>query len=280
MLRALGAYVTSVMKGHPSAMICDWRQALLQGYSTAPFCERVRKLAESGLSGQFRWHAVHQNEPRCTVLLLHPPGACSAFTRSGSQYPPLGLLQLKALIGDRSRVDVIEADGHRLSDNETAQLIADIAPVALGMTVTCGTKPLTHAWSTVARNLASGYDPIIIVGGPAAAFESQSILSDCPNVDVVVKGEGEVTFPQIVEILEGPTKCTRRESLAQLSRLPGVCVRGMPEVNDMKIPKLPKGAFETLPFPDLSSSPVSGCGARFTCVVHAEFLIWCIMSHD
>jgi radical SAM superfamily enzyme YgiQ (UPF0313 family) len=125
----------------------------------------------------------------------------------------------------------------------------------MGMTVTCGTKPLVHAWSTIAKHLAPNYNPIIIAGGPAAAFEAQSILQDCPHVDVVVKGEGEVAFPPIVTILRQPM--TRHQKLAELSELEGVCVRGLARSSDKLIPRLAKAAFDSLPFPDLSASPVS-----------------------
>ena len=76
-------------------------------------------------------------ETRKTVLLLHPPGACSAFTRSGSKYPPLGLTQLKAVIGDENRVDVLEADGQDLTIAQTLDQLRTDAPRAVGMTITC-----------------------------------------------------------------------------------------------------------------------------------------------
>ena len=162
------------------------------------FADSVQKLVQEAEGGKFLDHNWVVGSPKRTVSLLHPPGACSAFTRSGSQYPPLGLLQLKALIGDTSRVDVLEADAFGWTPEETVEHLKKDAPLALGMTVTCGTKALTNAWSTIAKNLSSSYVPLVIVGGPAAAFETSSIMDEYPNVDVVVKGEGEVTFPKIV----------------------------------------------------------------------------------
>jgi anaerobic magnesium-protoporphyrin IX monomethyl ester cyclase len=223
------------------------------------FSENVQTLRRSAEQGHYRSVSPTASTvfhvPRLTVLLLHPPGACSAFTRSGSQYPPLGLNQLKAIIGNPQRVDVLEADGYDMSNEITAETIRRLAPRCIGMTVTCGTKSLTDAWSTLAKNLADGYQPIVIVGGPAANFETISILERCPHVDVVVKGEGEVTFPKIVDILE--LDLPRQITLAQLSKIPGVCVRDMPHVNDAVIPTVPKDDFRFLPFPDMSSSPVS-----------------------
>jgi anaerobic magnesium-protoporphyrin IX monomethyl ester cyclase len=223
---------------------------------TSSFREHILDLALRGSQGSFREHVPFDFTPKKTILLLHPPGACSAFTRSGSQYPPLGLLQLKALIGDSSTVDVLEADGLGHTTETTIQNIISEAPRAIGMTVTCGTKSLTNAWSTIVKNLRTEYKPIVIVGGPAAAFETDSIMEACPNVDVVVKGEGEVTFPKIVDILRETQMEEIDIALTALARLPGVCVRNRPEMNDSKIPTLPKEGFATLPFPDLSKSPV------------------------
>lgn len=124
------------------------------------------------------------------------------------------------------------------------------------MTVTCGTKKLTHAWSTVVKSFSNRYLPIVIAGGPAAAFEAPSIMEDCPNVDVIVKGEGEVTFPKIVAVLK-QTGLNRNDKLQKLSLIAGVNVRGRPNPNDNTIPNVPKEAFEVLPFPDMSASPVS-----------------------
>jgi anaerobic magnesium-protoporphyrin IX monomethyl ester cyclase len=221
------------------------------------FQQSIIDLADRASHGAFRAVQPFDTKPKETVLLLHPPGACSAFTRSGSQYPPLGLLQLKALIGDSAKVDVLEADGFGYTDETVVEKIIYDAPRAIGMTVTCGTKSLTNAWSTVVKNLSYNYRPLVIVGGPAAAFETDSIMKTCLNVDVVVKGEGEVTFPSIVDILCSASNGTPNESiLSSLATLPGVCVRDRPEMNDIKIPTLSRESFNTLPFPDLTQSPV------------------------
>ena len=229
------------------------------------FAHSVQELVPRAERGEFLSNdndepCNHQPKYRRTVTLLHPPGACSAFTRSGSQYPPLGLLQLKALIGDANKVNVLEADGKGWTNEETIEQLKKEVPRAIGMTVTCGTKPLAHAWSTVAKNLfPAKFQPLVVVGGPAAAFETPEIFKDCPNVDVVVKGEGEVTFPKIVKVLEKQHDAASEgnDVLAQLSLISGVVVRNHPNPqNDNFIPNLPKDAFESLPFPDLSESPV------------------------
>lgn len=104
------------------------------------FVAEVTELRNRATQGYFQSVNSFDVTPKKTVLLLHPPGACSAFTRSGSQYPPLGLNQLKALINDTQQVDVLEADGLGLTIEETVDAIRLDAPQAIGMTVTCGTR--------------------------------------------------------------------------------------------------------------------------------------------
>lgn len=246
------AYFSSKNANVLASVPYRWR---LRSFSS--FAECTKKFRNLADEGHYRSPSpiVSASLPRLTVLLLHPPGACSAFTRSGSKYPPLGLNQLKAVIGNPQKVDVLEADGFGFSNEQVANTIRQLAPRCIGMTVTCGTKSLTDAWSTLAKNLAEDYYPFVIVGGPAANFETQSILERCPYVDVVVKGEGEVTFPKIVSILE--LDLPRDITLQTLSKIQGVCVRGIPQVNDFVIPTVPKDDFASLPFPDMSTSPIS-----------------------
>lgn len=195
--------------------------------------------------------------PRTTLSLLHPPGACSAFTRSGSQYPPLGLNLLKAVIGDPRRCDVIEADGYGLTNEETMAEMRVHSPTAVGMTITCGTRPLVHTWATVAKAIFPDRPPLVIVGGPATAFEHHTIFEECPAVDAVVRGDGEVNIRAIVNILEDNT-LDQAHKLSELATVKGILVRNQPpSMNDLAIPRLPKEGFDSLPFPDLDASPVA-----------------------
>lgn len=248
------------MRQWPFPPIAAARAAALpaRAASATAMSRQLESLKARALAGRL----VVDEEPtprttcgRKTVSLLHPPGACSAFTRSGSQYPPLGLNLLKAVVNDTARVDVIEADGYGLSVDDTLSRVRADAPLAVGMTVTCGTLELVDVWSTAVSRMGLAERPLVLVGGPAAAFETKSIFSNCPNVDVVVKGDGEVTFPAIVDLLD--QKLPRQELRQRLSVIPGVAVRDMPDMSDMKIPQLPASEFGELPFPDLSSAPVS-----------------------
>lgn len=47
---------------------------------------------------------------------------------------------------------------------------------------------------------------IIVLGGPEVSFDSITLLKENPDVDVIVRGEGEITFPLLMEniLLEKP----------------------------------------------------------------------------
>ncbi|HZJ56848.1 MAG TPA: DUF4080 domain-containing protein [Clostridia bacterium] len=44
-------------------------------------------------------------------------------------------------------------------------------------------------------------DLIVILGGPEVSFDSVSLMEGSPKIDIIVKGEGEVTFPLLIERL-------------------------------------------------------------------------------
>lgn len=125
------------------------------------------------------------------IVLLQPPGTCRDFTRSGSIYPPLGLLQLQATAPDLSVV--VDADGLGWGHEETVERVAAERPAAVGLTVTSFTLDRVER---MAREFSARGVPVL-VGGPHASLAPEDTLSRCPNVRWLVRGEGEVVFPEL-----------------------------------------------------------------------------------
>ena len=44
-------------------------------------------------------------------------------------------------------------------------------------------------------------DSIVVLGGPEVSYGSDSLLEENPEVDIIVRGEGEITFPLLIEHL-------------------------------------------------------------------------------
>lgn len=174
------------------------------------------------------------------MVLFQPPGACRAFTRSGSVYPPLGLCQLAAVVGPQGAV-VVDADGEDLDADVALQRVAELAPLAVGMTATSYTLELVETWAARFRSLGLR----VIVGGPHASLAPVDLLDRCPSVEAVVRGEGEEAMPALVDALEAG---------AALAGLPGVVARepGRPLPGVLRAADL--GA---LPLPTYTGLPIA-----------------------
>lgn len=78
-----------------------------------------------------------------------------------------------------------------------------------------------HIWSVGAvraltRSLRRAMPDVFIVwGGPEVSFDASERLADCPELDAVVRGEGEIVFPDLLDRLscglapDGVGVCTR-----------------------------------------------------------------------
>lgn len=174
------------------------------------------------------------------VVLLQPPCVCSEFTRSKSLYPPLGLCQLAATVSPRDVV-VLDADGEGWTAEQTTTEVMAHRPGLVGMTVTSYTLGLVERF---AKPLAE-HGIAVMVGGPHASFAPQDVLTRCPSVRFVVRGEAEVIFPEIV---------ARARQGASLHGLAGVHERGRETASHLDVVlrvddlgALPMPAFDRLP---------------------------------
>lgn len=175
------------------------------------------------------------------VVLLQPPALCKTFTRSGSVYPPLGLCQLAAV--DRNDlIQVIDAEGEELTDEQTQNRLQELQPKIVGLSVTSFTLEIVEKWANFCKNINAK----VIAGGPHPSLSPLDTFEKCPSVDFIVRGEGEVIINELIEqILNGKYD----------KNLPGVCSRdGNEYYIDREILKV--NDFAQLPFPDLSYMPI------------------------
>ncbi|MGR3913865.1 MAG: B12-binding domain-containing radical SAM protein [Gammaproteobacteria bacterium] len=176
------------------------------------------------------------------MLLLQPPGACREFTRSGSCYPPLGLCQIAAMAG-AGDVKVLDADGLRLTYEQTVAEIDRFNPVAIGMTLTSYTFEMIEKYTAPLKE--KGYR--IIVGGPQASLDPDGTLNKLPSVDWVFRGEPELQVREIINRLRDGDP---------LHGIEGVCCRvshGRHHICDM----VSVDELSMLPYPSMDGLPVS-----------------------
>ena len=111
---------------------------------------------------------------------------------------PLGVGYLAAALRRRS-LDVVVVDAHALGmdDDGVVTCLRELHPAVVGISL--------HSFSdykhcvSISRGILQTKDrPYCVWGGEHATFHAERILTQHAEVDAVVLGEGEVTFPELV----------------------------------------------------------------------------------
>jgi len=152
-------------------------------------------------------------EPK--VLLIYPP-ITVASTDYPALDPPLGLAYIAAVLEENNyEVRILDALAEGFSnkrfvnDNrirvglerrDIRKIIENYEPDIVG--ISCGYTALaqdSHDMAKIVREVSP--HPYIVFGGSHASVSASSVLKD-KNIDLVVKGEGEITFLKLVECLK------------------------------------------------------------------------------
>jgi anaerobic magnesium-protoporphyrin IX monomethyl ester cyclase len=151
------------------------------------------------------------------VLFIEPP---KDFWFVMGEYlpPPLGILELASYLETNNKnaeIQVLDCQAERIDWNGLERRIESFHPdlVAPSTLATCNTYIAVRT-----LEIAKQVDPNVttVVGGQHFTATAQESLETYRSLDIVVRGEGEVTFTEIVKTLE------RRKSL---SRVEGISFR-------------------------------------------------------
>ena len=141
------------------------------------------------------------------ISLVFPP----FYLESMYNLPPLGLVNLAGMVSGPDRPVVIhdmvlalrrkELRMGKTVYDDCAEMILDRDPDMVGFSAQCTTYP---AVVQIASRLKSRRkDLFTLVGGHNASFVDERTLGCFPWIDGVIRGEGEITFRELVETLEG-----------------------------------------------------------------------------
>jgi radical SAM superfamily enzyme YgiQ (UPF0313 family) len=169
------------------------------------------------------------------VLLSTPPGKTTEL------WPPLGLLYIassvKAKRGDE--VKVIDAFCENLTGAELSRRVMEEEPDVFG--INCSTHTFLDAIGLMQELRVLRPEMKLVLGGYHATFAAERILKEYPFVDYIIKGEGERSFPQLLQHIEDGSSPSD--------------VGGISCLNDGKYVDRPFTLIEdldSLPFPDRS----------------------------
>ncbi len=111
--------------------------------------------------------------------------------------PPLGSLYVAAFL-EKAGYDVKMIDGHaqRLSIDEFVALIKEESPAAVGI---CAITNTRIAARELIKKIKQEISCLIFTGGQHFSPTAHDALKNIPELDVVVKGEGELTAKEMLD---------------------------------------------------------------------------------
>lgn len=139
------------------------------------------------------------------VMLINPPET----EQTGFTCPPLGLLYLAGTLRDNGvEVQIIDGciDGWSLVQDKLKRYMPDMVGI------TCLTPMRQKALAVASMVKENNRKTTVIMGGAHPTILYQQILSNYENVDIVVRGEGEISLLEIVKGID-------------LNKIPGIAYR-------------------------------------------------------
>jgi anaerobic magnesium-protoporphyrin IX monomethyl ester cyclase len=173
------------------------------------------------------------------VLLIQSrnPKAGRLISSFSGMLPPMMLGYLAApLVRKGYKVGILDLTVSKMDREEFCRYISSVRPSIVGLT--CTTPCCSNAGRIA--GLVKQIDPgtRVILGGPHATFTAKETLEN-PNIDVVVRGEGDFNFPLLVDYF-----LNRHGSLSDIK---GISYRENNEILETPIEMIP--VLDVLPFP-------------------------------
>ena len=127
----------------------------------------------------------------------------------------LGIASLKAFLLSRDfKADTLDMAIEQISVAETVNRILSGRPRMVGVSMLEDTK--NNGFAVISRLRQNGFDGKIVIGGYFPTFASKEILRDFPQVDYIVRGEGELT---LLELMEAELKRDNAKPVKQIAGL-------------------------------------------------------------
>lgn len=151
------------------------------------------------------------------ILLINPPHQSIGSRIPDEHLPPLGLLSIGGpLIDTGHDVQLLDAEFGPVPVAEIVKRTVTFAPdaVLLGHSGSTSGHPVVAEITRAIREVLS--QVWIIYGGVFPTFHWRDVLADEPQIDIIVRGEGEEIALKVIHALEANTA---------LDKVPGIAYR-------------------------------------------------------
>ncbi|MFT5680221.1 MAG: anaerobic magnesium-protoporphyrin IX monomethyl ester cyclase [Myxococcota bacterium] len=152
------------------------------------------------------------------ILLINPPHTAIGSRIPGEQLPPLGLLSVGGPLIDAGHdVTLLDAEHGPMSLDAIRQYAVAHDPEAI-LFGHSGSTSIHPTVATLSKMLARAIPGVVLVyGGVFPTYHWREVLTEEPQIDVIVRGEGEATAVRLLNALcEG----------TPLESIPGLAFRG------------------------------------------------------
>ncbi|MCW4035238.1 MAG: B12-binding domain-containing radical SAM protein [Candidatus Bathyarchaeota archaeon] len=139
------------------------------------------------------------------ITLVNPP-----YPRVGHQHPPaipLGIGYMAAVLEKNGySVNIIDCQALHLSHEDFEKEIAKQEPTVIGVTSTTFTYNNALKVIRIAKRVHP--DAVTMLGGVHVTFWDKEAFQECPEIDVIVRKEGEYTLLELADRLKADKPLT------------------------------------------------------------------------
>ncbi|MGB0849684.1 MAG: magnesium-protoporphyrin IX monomethyl ester anaerobic oxidative cyclase [Bacteroidia bacterium] len=168
------------------------------------------------------------------ILIINPPHLSIGSRMPNEHLPPLGLLSIAGpLIDDGHHVQLLDADYSNMPHETIVAKSIEINPdvVLLGHSGSTSAQPIIEKLTLSIKERKTNITTII--GGVFPTYHWQEILQRQPQIDIIVRGEGEAITLNLIRALEHNEPLEEVESIA--FRMNGVITKTLqsPIIKDL-----------------------------------------------
>ncbi len=169
--------------------------------------------------------------------------------------PPLGILYISAVLEKNGiEVKIVPADILNLGWPAIKQEVQSFEPDLIGVTSTTENRFQSFRLIRYAKKVFPS--ALTMLGGPHASMAPEDCLAHIPDLDIVVKGEGEMTVLELCQALD------KRKDLAALEEIKGIYFKLNGQIISTP-PRPPMQDLDSLPFPAFHLIPFEKYNFRF-----------------
>src|SRR5262249_25069888 len=168
------------------------------------------------------------------ILLINPPPPSIGSRIPREQLPPLGLLSVGGpLIDAGHQVQLLDAEFGPMSVTAIVTRALAFGPDAILLGHSCSTSghPIVVELTRALRVLMPTV--WIIYGGVFPTYHWREILAAEPQIDFIVRGEGEETAPRLVKALETRSKLLAVRGIAFRDKGVVIGTQSAPVITDL-----------------------------------------------